>query len=99
MILGKARNEDGISKLSSSISLVFLLTISSVVAAVDADGDGVLDSSDNCATVINSSQLDTDGDGLGDACDLEAGKVYQWDDKSTNLMGSLRSKLLKKNSD
>jgi hypothetical protein len=30
---------------------------------------------------------------------LEAGKVYQWDVKSTNLMGSLRSKRFKKNSD
>lgn len=30
---------------------------------------------------------------------LEAGKVYQWDVKSTNLMGNLRSKGFKKNSD
>jgi hypothetical protein len=36
---------------------------------VDTDGDGVPDASDNCPTVANSSQTDSDGDGLGDACD------------------------------
>ena len=36
---------------------------------VDTDGDGVLDVSDNCPNVSNSGQLNTDGDGQGDACD------------------------------
>jgi len=35
----------------------------------DDDNDGVLDVDDNCPLVGNASQLDTDGDGLGDACD------------------------------
>jgi probable HAF family extracellular repeat protein len=35
----------------------------------DQDGDGVLDSSDNCPSVANPDQQDLDGDGLGDACD------------------------------
>ena len=37
----------------------------------DADGDGVLsiDGCDNCPTVSNTDQTDTDGDGWGDACD------------------------------
>ena len=35
----------------------------------DADGDGVTDASDNCPTVANSDQLNTDGDLAGDACD------------------------------
>lgn len=32
-------------------------------------GDGVLDSIDNCPKKINTDQKDTDSDGLGDACD------------------------------
>ena len=35
----------------------------------DADGDGIEDDSDNCASVANADQLDTDSDGLGNACD------------------------------
>ena len=35
----------------------------------DIDGDGVSDPSDNCPTVPNPTQLDTDRDGLGDDCD------------------------------
>lgn len=36
---------------------------------LDSDGDGVCDNVDNCPLVANANQLDTDGDGMGDACD------------------------------
>jgi len=39
------------------------------LAGADADGDGVLDSSDNCPSVANLDQADADGDGVGDACE------------------------------
>lgn len=35
----------------------------------DGDSDGVNDDVDNCPAVSNPDQADTDGDGLGDACD------------------------------
>jgi len=35
----------------------------------DGDGDGILDVNDDCPSVPNATQDDSDGDGLGDACD------------------------------
>jgi hypothetical protein len=37
----------------------------------DQDGDGVIDSEDNCPSDWNESQLDNDKDGLGNACDSD----------------------------
>jgi hypothetical protein len=37
----------------------------------DDDNDGVLDGADNCQFVKNASQIDTDHDGVGTACDQD----------------------------
>ncbi|MBL9175144.1 MAG: thrombospondin type 3 repeat-containing protein [Verrucomicrobiales bacterium] len=43
------------------------------VTGVDGDGDGIVDSIDNCPNVANPDQADLDGDGMGDVCDSEVG--------------------------
>ncbi|MGM0555777.1 MAG: thrombospondin type 3 repeat-containing protein [Myxococcota bacterium] len=37
----------------------------------DSDGDGIIDTRDNCPDSSNGSQMDTDMDGIGDSCDQD----------------------------
>lgn len=42
-----------------------------VVVPCDADGDGVCVPLDNCPSIVNPTQANTDGDNAGDACDQD----------------------------
>jgi hypothetical protein len=44
-------------------------TVRSTAGCADADGDAICDESDSCLLVANPSQLDSDFDGFGNACD------------------------------
>ena len=44
---------------------------SGIRIGIDRDEDGVLDGDDNCVSVSNVAQTDTDSDGLGNACDSD----------------------------
>ena len=50
------------------------------VSPIDSDGDGVLDNVDNCPNTPNPDQTDSDGDGVGDACETPYpnGMVSYW---------------------
>jgi len=58
-----------------------------LVTATDSDSDGVADPSDNCPTVPNPTQLDTDRDGLGDVCDPDDDNDA-FDDSAESYLGT-----------
>ncbi len=58
---------DGNVTLSASAAAASVT--SSSLSPLDADHDGVPDAVDNCPTVFNPDQTDTNLDGIGDACE------------------------------
>ena len=64
--------------LKSILALALVWLISFPLYAADSDGDGVDDATDNCSSVVNADQLDTDSDGLGNACDADDDGDIHW---------------------
>jgi len=54
-------------------------------ACKDKDGDGVADNQDNCPNVANRDQTDSDGDGIGDACEPDSDRDGVADDQDNCL--------------
>ena len=60
---------------SSSIQVVPDLTnddVRTMASLTDFDADGLSNSDDNCPAVFNPDQTDSNSDGIGDACSLQA---------------------------
>lgn len=60
-------------------------------ALVDSDGDGIVDSEDNCPTRPNPNQDDCNNDGKGDACSVDTKKTTT---RGLNASGLVRQKKL-----
>ncbi|MCC6766611.1 MAG: DUF4215 domain-containing protein [Deltaproteobacteria bacterium] len=65
------------------------LCCSSACQAVDADLDGVCDLDDNCPTIADPSQLNSDGDVFGNVCDVCPGDVDNDSDADAYCRGAL----------
>jgi hypothetical protein len=77
---GNYKVQVGVSNsLGKTTSVTISLRVSqgqiAACMADDHDGDGIPDIIDNCPTVSNPKQIDTNGDGIGDVCDCEKEKV------------------------
>ncbi|MBK9103480.1 MAG: thrombospondin type 3 repeat-containing protein [Saprospiraceae bacterium] len=56
------------SPVCPDLPLIIMVTLDEDLTP-DTDGDGIPDLEDNCPQVPNPQQIDTDDDGLGNACD------------------------------
>jgi hypothetical protein len=73
-------NDDGFDDIAIGawIDSTSVLSELRLVSPFDSDGDGLRQLADNCPLVPNPTQLDTNGDQRGDACQLD------WDGDSLN---------------
>lgn len=66
--------------IGSHYSNIVNVTVDQPGVPLDTDGDGIVDTADNCVTTPNPDQGDVDGDGIGDACDSCTGASQTDDD-------------------
>lgn len=51
--------------------IIFTILLPAISVAQDSDNDGVNDNLDNCTTIVNLLQRDSNSDGFGNACDAD----------------------------
>ena len=69
-------------------ALFAFIRFNSAVPIADTDADGVRDLQDNCPTTANADQVDTDADGIGNACDPVQGATFVYlDSKPGDYIG------------
>lgn len=58
-----------------------------IFTEMDSDGDGVVDSMDNCPNISNSDQVDLNKNGMGDACeDFDSDGVLNYIDNCPDIV-------------
>jgi hypothetical protein len=62
---------DGFLRIINNVVDIGAYEVQQLIPNQDADNDGVIDNTDNCPAVSNQNQIDTDGDRIGNACDLD----------------------------
>lgn len=78
-----------IRAVRGALILATVICMSSTAAwAADFDSDGVSDGADNCVSVANAGQLDSDFDGAGNACDFDYNNDGQVNDTDADLLRS-----------
>jgi hypothetical protein len=55
----------------------------------DSDWDGILDPDDNCPYVFNPDQTDSDGDGIGDVCEIDIRVTASADPQTVTVQGGV----------
>ncbi len=68
-----------------AFAVIFAVLVTSGPVLGGLDGDGVADEIDNCLAISNADQTDSDGDGFGDACDVDAVAYWPLDEASGSV--------------
>lgn len=70
---------------SATNARINLMRLDCTAVTSDMDSDGVLDDVDNCFFTYNPDQADGNGNGIGDACDVENPPLPAADESERNL--------------